>query len=161
MGMASPEREFEQIQKDLNDEDPITRVQAILNLSAFVRDYPSFKSEIITLLQKAVEDLDEDVSINASNLIKYLETTPIETLFNSTSESLLEESSISGQQGTKSSDMPLVCGGLALIISSFFLNFAFSWTDALSPIFFMILVLGVILVILGCISFFTPNKTKE
>jgi hypothetical protein len=73
MEMSDSEREFAEIRLDLQDEDPLTRAQAIWECSDFVKDHPKFKSAILTLLERLKADPDEDVRINAKNLIRFLE----------------------------------------------------------------------------------------
>ncbi|NVM54464.1 MAG: hypothetical protein HWN66_12240 [Candidatus Helarchaeota archaeon] len=72
--MQSPEvEEFQRIQKELMDEDPIVRGMAAVDLADFASEHPEYKDRSILLLQKAMNDPDYDVVFSAKKSLDLIE----------------------------------------------------------------------------------------
>ncbi|MHA1131941.1 MAG: HEAT repeat domain-containing protein [Candidatus Helarchaeota archaeon] len=67
------ESEFRELQDGIVDEDPIVRGMAAIDFSTFALEHPDYKDRTISLLQRALNDPDEDVRINAQQSLNQIE----------------------------------------------------------------------------------------
>lgn len=61
----TPEEEFQVIQKEITDEDPVVRGIAAVDLGSFGTEHPEYKDQAIALLEKCLNDPDDDVRTSA------------------------------------------------------------------------------------------------
>jgi len=73
MASPNPEIEFREIQKELTDEDPIVRGLAAVDLGSFASEHPEYKDQAIVLLEKCLNDPDEDTRVSAKKSIDMIQ----------------------------------------------------------------------------------------
>ena len=66
------EQEYQELRKDLNDEDPVTRLLGISQVIAFTEAHVEYRTRTINLLNVLLRDIDEDVRETASDSLKFL-----------------------------------------------------------------------------------------
>jgi hypothetical protein len=73
MEPSSPEEEFRRIQKEISDEDPVVRGIAAVDLGSLATENPEFKDQALALLEKCLNDPDEDMRMSAQNSIDMIQ----------------------------------------------------------------------------------------
>ncbi len=69
--------EFEELKNEILDEDPIVRGMAAVDLGPFASEHPEYQEEIISILEKALNDPDADVQNSAKTSLAMIEGKPI------------------------------------------------------------------------------------
>ncbi|HUX99746.1 MAG TPA: hypothetical protein VMV49_09350 [Candidatus Deferrimicrobium sp.] len=62
---SSEEAEFQELREEITGTDPIVRGVAAVDLGSFALDYPIYQTQIIRLLEQALNDPDADVRDSA------------------------------------------------------------------------------------------------
>jgi hypothetical protein len=70
--METPQEEFREMQTEITDEDPIVRGMAAVDLGSFACEHPEYKDQAIALLEKSVNDPDEDVRTSATRSLEMI-----------------------------------------------------------------------------------------
>jgi hypothetical protein len=73
MESSSPEQEFREMQKEISDEDAVVRGLAAVDLGSFAVEHPEFKDRALALLEKCLNDPDEDTRISAKKSIDMIQ----------------------------------------------------------------------------------------
>ena len=73
MEPSSPEEEFRDMQKEISDEDPVVRGLAAVDLGSFAMEHPEFKDQVLVLLEKCLNDSDDDARMSAKKSIDMIQ----------------------------------------------------------------------------------------
>lgn len=73
MEPSTPEEEFREMQKEISDEDPVVRGLAAVDLGSFAIEHPEFKDQALVLLEKCLNDPDEDARMSAKKSIDMIQ----------------------------------------------------------------------------------------
>ncbi len=65
MNHSNVKNEFQELQNEIRDEDPIVRGMAAVDLGAFALEHPDYKDQIVSLLEQLLDDPDSDVRSSA------------------------------------------------------------------------------------------------
>jgi hypothetical protein len=144
----------------------LTRAEGIFELASFARDHADYRVQIIALLHPILNDPDEDVRINATNLINLLETPKFKK--KTDSPAIISESNPDFQEKSqaKIQMFAFICAGVLLIIFSSLLSIMFSiagWNSTLEFIIYSYVfrIAGVILILVGIFFKFKKYPKKN
>lgn len=73
MEPSSPEQEFREMQQEISDPDPVVRGLAAVDLGSFAVEHPEYKDRALTLLEKCLNDPDEDTRTSAKKSIDMIQ----------------------------------------------------------------------------------------
>jgi hypothetical protein len=73
MEPSGPEEEFREIQQEISNEDPVVRGLAAVDLGSFATEHQEFKERALAILEKCLNDPDEDMRMNAQKSIDMIQ----------------------------------------------------------------------------------------